>query len=160
MAYFLSTVTKTRKTDRTYEIFHQEIHEIDMYVHLRAWCQHLEMRLGHPLDEKAYLFPFLSSSGDPHVYKQMSYEKALAQIGAFAGESGLDKHFTTHCFRRGGAQYRFMYAPLGDRWCLNMIRWWGGWAENEKVGSDDSHRWEMMSLISQITDGSASRQIH
>jgi hypothetical protein len=41
--------------------------------------------------------------------------------------------FTTHCFRRGGAQYRFMYAPIGEHWSLARIRWWGGWAEGEHV---------------------------
>ncbi|KAF8325292.1 hypothetical protein F5887DRAFT_1085601 [Amanita rubescens] len=118
---------------RTYKIYEQDIHEIDMYTHLLAWRQHLEMRLGHLPEGNTYLFPFVSSGGDPHVYKPMSYKKAQAQITAFAEESGLHKHFTTHCFRRGGAQYRFMYAPPGDRWCLNMIRWWGGWAENEQT---------------------------
>ncbi|KAG9313358.1 hypothetical protein JVU11DRAFT_5673 [Chiua virens] len=24
-----------------------------------------------------------------------------------------------------------MFAPLGERWTLAMVRWWGGWAENE-----------------------------
>lgn len=41
--------------------------------------------------------------------------------------------FSTHCFRRGGAQYYFMFAPVGKRWSLRMVRWWGGWAEGEHV---------------------------
>lgn len=136
------------RTGRTYKIYQQDIHEIDMYTHLCVWRKHLEMRVGHVPEGKAYLFPFISPTGDPHIYKPMSYEKAQAQITAFAAEAGLSQKFTTHCFRRGGAQYRFMYAPPGDRWCLNMIRWWGGWAENEKVGTPShiSHQnpgWEI-----------------
>ena len=42
-------------------------------------------------------------------------------------------NFSTHCFRRGGAQYRFMFAPVGKRWTLQRVRWWGGWAEGEQV---------------------------
>jgi hypothetical protein len=46
--------------------------------------------------------------------------------------------FSTHCFRRGGAQYRFMYAPIGERWTLAVVRWWGGWAEGEHVRASES----------------------
>jgi len=41
---------------------------------------------------------------------------------------------TTHYFQCGGAQYWFMYAPVGKWWSLATIRWWGGWAEGEHVG--------------------------
>ena len=52
-----------------------------------------------------------------------------------ATNAGIDgaEHYTTHCFRHGGAQYRFMFAPVGQRWTLACIRWWGGWAKNEHV---------------------------
>ncbi|KAF8958352.1 hypothetical protein BDZ97DRAFT_1906545 [Flammula alnicola] len=36
-----------------------------------------------------------------------------------------------HIGINGGAQYRFVFAPLGQRWSLNRIRWWGGWAIGE-----------------------------
>jgi hypothetical protein len=35
--------------------------------------------------------------------------------------------FSSHGFRRGGAQYRFMGAPVGERWTLAEIKAWGGW---------------------------------
>ncbi|KAG1723135.1 uncharacterized protein EDB91DRAFT_1087922 [Suillus paluster] len=35
-------------------------------------------------------------------------------------------------FRRGGAQYWFMFAPVGQRWTLAKVRWWGGWADGEQ----------------------------
>ncbi|KAF8831747.1 hypothetical protein HHX47_DHR1001247 [Lentinula edodes] len=53
-------------------------------------------------------------------------------IDEFTSSAGVPGAFTTHCFRRGGAQYRFMFAPIGERWTLARIRWWGGWAPNEK----------------------------
>ena len=54
-------------------------------------------------------------------------------IARFASAAGLTKAYTTHCFRWGGAQYQFMYAPIGKRWSLSKIRWWGGWAVGEHV---------------------------
>jgi hypothetical protein len=39
---------------------------------------------------------------------------------------------TSHYFRRGGAQYRFMFAPEKHRWPLKMVKWWAGWSQNEQ----------------------------
>ncbi|KAF8575388.1 hypothetical protein K439DRAFT_1623622 [Ramaria rubella] len=52
--------------------------------------------------------------------------------------SSLDHRSHTTQFKNGwmnlgGAQYRFMYAPVGKRWSLATIRWWGGWAEGEHL---------------------------
>ncbi|KAJ7893667.1 hypothetical protein B0H14DRAFT_3666279 [Mycena olivaceomarginata] len=52
-------------------------------------------------------------------------------INKFSAAALIKKFFTMHCLRRGGSQYRFMFAPLGKRWSLTIIRWWGGWAEGE-----------------------------
>ncbi|EGZ18819.1 hypothetical protein PHYSODRAFT_500300, partial [Phytophthora sojae] len=41
--------------------------------------------------------------------------------------------FTSHTFRRGGAQYRFMYAKPARRWSLRMIKWWAGWSVSEST---------------------------
>jgi hypothetical protein len=62
------------------------------------------------------------------LFKNGSVITTGAQIPQAAGGS-----FSTHCFRRGGAQYRFMFAPVGKRWTLRMVRWWGGWVEGEQV---------------------------
>ncbi|KAJ7592422.1 hypothetical protein C8J56DRAFT_1044894 [Mycena floridula] len=57
-------------------------------------------------------------------------QKKIKEVTAAAGIPGADC-FTTHCFCCGGAQYRFMYAPIGEHWTLARIQWWGGWATNE-----------------------------
>jgi hypothetical protein len=41
--------------------------------------------------------------------------------------------FRTHCFRCGGAQYRFMWAEW--KWNLKAVKWWGGWLSSENVGT-------------------------
>ncbi|KAG2103157.1 uncharacterized protein F5147DRAFT_706769, partial [Suillus discolor] len=38
----------------------------------------------------------------------------------------------------GCAQYWFMFAPVGQRWSLAMVRWWGGWADCEQTDYSDA----------------------
>ena len=42
---------------------------------------------------------------------------------------GQGGQFTTHCFRRGGAQHRFFES--NKRWTLAAIKYWGGWREKD-----------------------------
>ena len=129
---------KKNHLDRAYKIFKQETHEIDMYTHMHAWRSLLERRLGRPLAEDDYIFPHIAANGIPHPDRTMSYQRARELINEFTAQAGLTNQYSTHCFRRGGAQYRFMYAPIGQRWTLNAIRWWGGWADGEKVSTTRS----------------------
>ena len=63
----------------------------------------------------------------------MSYDSLMAMLTDFCERSGTQKQYTTHSFQRGGAQYRFMFTPIGQQWSLNRIRWCGGWAIGEHV---------------------------
>ncbi|KAJ7585443.1 hypothetical protein C8J56DRAFT_1087359, partial [Mycena floridula] len=108
---------------------------ICMYTHLLAWIKHYQdyILIGE-LKPDDYIFPTINGSGK-HTYAHTAVSKDIAQkkikdVTAAAGIRGAER-FTTHCFRRGGAQYRFMHAPIGERWTLARIRWWGGWAKNE-----------------------------
>ncbi|KAK6969257.1 hypothetical protein R3P38DRAFT_3337113 [Favolaschia claudopus] len=116
-----------------YQIYEQkDTPEIDMY--------------SHPDD---YLFPFVSSNGIIHAKRPMTHDRAQELINEFALGAKINKIFTTHCLRRGGAQYRFMFAPMGQRWSLSIIRWWGGWAVGEQVDTlmryllDSLHSYEI-----------------
>lgn len=51
----------------------------------------------------------------------------VQKIGMVTSDSS--QKYTTHCFRRGGAQHRFFYAK--KRWNLTAVRAWGGWAHGE-----------------------------
>lgn len=106
---------------------------MDMSSHLTRWICFLEAWLGRALEGDDYIFPYLAPNGTLHPKRAMSYETLQAILTEFSTGAGLDKMYTTHCFRRGGAQYRFMYALIGKRWSLSMIRWWGGWAIGEHV---------------------------
>ncbi|KAG1693845.1 hypothetical protein DVH05_022765 [Phytophthora capsici] len=66
-----------------------------------------------------------------------NFTQVLNMIAEAAGISknvlGDDIWFTSHCFRRGGAQYRFMFAPEKRMWPLKLVKWWAGWAPSEKA---------------------------
>jgi hypothetical protein len=107
-----------------------------MYSHVLEWLDFYEtVLLKRPLQPDDYVFPSISINGtvQPHVpMTSATIQKEIHNKASAAGLSGA-RCYTTHCFRRGGAQYRFMYAPIGERWTLARIRWWGGWAEGEHV---------------------------
>lgn len=69
----------------------------------------------------------------------MSDNNFIQVLNIVASASGISRGilgdeiwFTSHCFRRGGAQYRFMFSPEPRRWSLKMVKWWGGWSPNEQ----------------------------
>ncbi len=102
---------------------------ICMYTHLTAWIEYMEKVLGRSLQDDDYVFPSMSANGQniyPHT--PISKEKIQEKLDEFSRFRGLKSklRYSTHCFRRGGAQFRFMYAPIGERWTLSRIRWWGG----------------------------------
>ncbi|KAF4613695.1 hypothetical protein D9613_008208 [Agrocybe pediades] len=109
--------------------------EMDMYTHVLDWLDFYEHHLlGRPLEADDYIFPVLGANGASVQPKSpITPDTAQKRICAMAEAAGVRgaKDFTTHCFRRGGAQYRFMCAPQGQRWSLSRIRWWGGWAIGE-----------------------------
>jgi hypothetical protein len=105
-----------------------------MFSHFNRWIDFLQDKLlRRKLQLDDYVFPHISSNGLVHIYKQINHDAVQKLITEFAVGAGLNGRYTTHCFRRGGAQYRFMKAPIGQRWSLTIVRWWGGWAEGEQV---------------------------
>lgn len=119
-----------------YNIYDQpEKHEINMYFHLRRYLGFMELAwLKRPLRKDEYIFPKIGgTNGVLYTLEPMDHEAIGKYVNEFAAAVGVQTQYSSHCFRRGGAQYRFMYAPLGERWSLSVIRWWGGWAKGEQV---------------------------
>ncbi|KAG5220529.1 phosphate system positive regulatory protein [Salix suchowensis] len=111
--------------------------EIDCYTHFVNWIQYLEFQLQRPIDASDYVFPAIASTGKLKFGEPLSragFESIMEQIvdnsGIMIGRNGK---FTTHCFRRGGAQYRFMWAE--HKWSLKAVKWWGGWSSGEEVNT-------------------------
>ncbi|KAJ7151417.1 hypothetical protein C8R43DRAFT_1087984 [Mycena crocata] len=133
-----------------YNIYEQsDTTEIDMYTHLLVWLKLYERYLGRELQPDDYVFPYIAPNGTIHPMREMTTQRCQDLIDEFCKGAGLKKSYTTHSFRRGGAQYRFMWAPLGKRWSLSIVRWWGGWASGEQV--DTLMRYLMDSLQSYET---------
>ncbi|EDQ99570.1 uncharacterized protein LACBIDRAFT_316329 [Laccaria bicolor S238N-H82] len=123
-------------TGNIYDIYRQDIPAIDMNSHLPKWCAYLQkLQPNRKVEADDYLFPYIAPNGLIHPKCDMSYDLLQGLLTKFAAAAGLEKHYMTHCFRRGGAQYRFMFAPIGKRWPLSWIRWWGGWAIGEHVST-------------------------
>jgi hypothetical protein len=105
---------------------------LDCYTHTNNWLSHLESLMGRPLHEGDFLFPAIASTGKLKIGEKISRTGFKTFIidcsGVLKGHNGK---FTTHCFRRGGVQYRFMWAKW--KWSLKAIKWWGGWSSGERV---------------------------
>ncbi|KAE9390676.1 hypothetical protein BT96DRAFT_945947 [Gymnopus androsaceus JB14] len=91
--------------------------KFDCYTHMTAWISHLQtlLRFGENT----------SRSGIENLIESI--------VNASELMNGRRGKFTTHCFRCGGAQYRFMWAD--HKWSLKAVKWWGGWSSSENVGT-------------------------
>jgi integrase len=72
-----------------------------------------------------FIFPAMSANGIVHPGQPISHDTVQKWINESTAGAGILGNFSTHCFRRGGAQYWFMFAPVGQRWTLAKVRWWG-----------------------------------
>lgn len=103
---------------------------------LLRWRQFVTEKTHIPHAGSHMLLPAISSGGKIDLEQAMPQRSWMAIFDRLCQDSGLnDKHpnstFSSHSLRRGGAQWRFNYAPA--RWGLQVIRWWGGWAPGEAV---------------------------
>jgi hypothetical protein len=111
----------------------------DAFRWLTLWIRYLEtVHYGRPLDLEDYIFPAMGANGIVQPREHISHDTVQSWIneattGADICQASGGGSFSTHCFRQGSAQYRFMYAPVGERWSLAVVQWWGGWAEGEHV---------------------------
>ncbi|KAF7799005.1 hypothetical protein EIP86_010235 [Pleurotus ostreatoroseus] len=119
---------------RNYRIFNnlKTPSEINMHFHLRQWRTWLEtVLLRRPLQPQDYIFPTVSVNGQVQIKTHLTNIAVQDWLRETCAAVKLTVVYTTHSFRRGGAQYRFMWCPIGQRWSLSAVRWWGGWADGE-----------------------------
>ncbi|KAI6039701.1 hypothetical protein EDC04DRAFT_2568118, partial [Pisolithus marmoratus] len=109
----------------------------DVFLRLLFWMKWVEyVHLGWPMAKDDFLFPAIGANGVLQPGEPLSHntvQKWIDKAVAGAGIPGtkIMKCLQCHCYRRGGVQYRFMFAPVGQRWTLARVQWWGGWAEGE-----------------------------
>lgn len=123
--------------------------EIDCNLHLGQWLDHLQLLLQRPLADHDYIFPAVASTGQlkfGEATSRSGFENLMDDIIQRSGVmNGRNGKFTTHCFRRGGAQYRFMWAAR--KWSLKAVKWWGGWSSNERVSAIEIHYPQLSVLL-------------
>ncbi|KAG1848957.1 hypothetical protein DFJ58DRAFT_729717 [Suillus subalutaceus] len=104
----------------------------DSFFWTMVWIKWLEsFHYGRTLQPNDFLFPVMSANGVMHPGQPISHDTVQKWINESTTGAGIHGNFPTHCFRQGGAQYWFMFAPVGQRWTLAKVRWWGGWADGE-----------------------------
>ncbi|KZP03242.1 hypothetical protein FIBSPDRAFT_1019175 [Athelia psychrophila] len=103
-----------------YHIYQQpNLPSADLYNHMLDWLDCYELLIDRLLQPDDYLFPLLHINGVIEPHQMITSDMAQKMITEYA---------TT-----AGAQYRFMFAPIGERWTLARIQWWGGWADGEHL---------------------------
>ncbi|KAJ7797476.1 hypothetical protein B0H14DRAFT_2618961 [Mycena olivaceomarginata] len=117
----------------------------DAHHWLPLWRKYLqEVIYRRPLGPEDYIFPAIGANGIVQVGEHVSHDDVQKWIKEFTAGAKLPQAngtFSTHCYRRGGAQYRFMFAPVGRRWTLRQVDGGGCWAEGR----------ERTSFIKQLT---------
>ncbi|KAJ7764053.1 hypothetical protein DFH07DRAFT_738600, partial [Mycena maculata] len=82
-----------------------------------------------------FVFPAIASTGQLKIGECTSrsgFESFLDDVVERSGVmKGRNGQLTTHCFGRGGARYRFLWAER--KLSLKAVKWWGGWSSNENV---------------------------
>ena len=102
------------------------------FLWLALWIKWVEhMHLGCPMSQTDFVFPLLGPNGVLQPGKVLSHETIQKLLNEATTRAGIPGTFSTHCFRRGGAQYYFMLSP--KPWLLKRVHWWDGWAEGEQV---------------------------
>lgn len=136
--HFLITAHVNISEGHVYHIYDTpDLPACNAYQALNQWVEHLEQDHGRKLEPDDYLFPAMGANGIINPGEPISHDMVQKYIHEFTFGAGIAQGtvcaFSTHCFRRGGAQYYFMFARVGKRWHLRKVRWWGGWAEGEHV---------------------------
>ena len=99
------------------------------------WIKWLEvLHYEHELEPDDCVLPVMGVNGVMQPCKLLSHNTVQKWIYEATLGAAIQSSFSTHCFQQGGAQYWFMFVPVGQYWLLARVRWWCGWAEQEHVG--------------------------
>ncbi|KIO04655.1 hypothetical protein M404DRAFT_142566 [Pisolithus tinctorius Marx 270] len=104
----------------------------DTLLHLVSWMKWVKLvHLSQLMTEEDFLFPTIGINGMLQLGEPLSHDTIQKWINEAVVGSGIPRTFTMHCYHHSGMQYCFMFTPVGQRWTLVWVQWWGGWAEGE-----------------------------
>ncbi|KAG0027149.1 hypothetical protein BGZ82_009135 [Podila clonocystis] len=102
-------------------------------IALNQWIQWIEHEEGGQLQADDYLFPEVSRDNEIQLEESFSIIRLTSLMNQYAHDAALmhhrHNHLDTHCFRRGGAQYRLIHAQ--DPWLFQAVKWREGFSEKE-----------------------------
>ncbi|KAG1780203.1 hypothetical protein EV702DRAFT_1266678 [Suillus placidus] len=83
------------------------------FIWILLWIKWLEFfHYGHALGPNDFIFPSMGANGIMQPGQPLSHDTVQKWIDKATTGAGILGCFSTHCFRRGGAQYWFMFAPV------------------------------------------------
>ena len=96
----------------------------DCFVWLLVWIQWLEVFYsGCELEPQDYIFPEMGANGIMQPHEPLSHDTVQQWVNKATSGAGIWGSFSSHCFWQGGAQYWFMFAPVGQHWPLAKVHW-------------------------------------
>ncbi|OWY92036.1 LOW QUALITY PROTEIN: hypothetical protein PHMEG_00039121 [Phytophthora megakarya] len=139
---------------RTYSLHHlpKEKQAAGALTYVPRWFAYVSSKLHHSWHDDDYVFLSLtkiprggskkrkrtSTSGASFTnvgvkwgapVSDSNFTQIITIVAEAAGISrnllGDEICFTSHFFRRGDAQYRFMFTPENRRWSLKLVKWLG-----------------------------------
>jgi len=144
------------------------------YTHVRQWIEVYKSLLGRELLPSDPLFPRtdenINTISFGEFMVQATFMKTVNRAVSMCGivpknASGHELgKFTAHCFRRGGAQHRFVTGKV--RWPLDVVKWWGGWGKSDDMNTiiryllEETSKYETSYSHYLYTRGSDSRLFH
>ena len=118
-----------------YQIFPRpDLTSCDAFFWLLTWIRWVEyVHLGRPMADEDFVFPAVGANGVIQPGELLTSDSVQKMLNEAAAGSGIEGKYSTHCFRWGGAQHWFIRVPEEEKWSMDMVRFWGGWAEGEQV---------------------------
>lgn len=144
------------------------------YTHLQRWLEVYKAMLNRQFMPSDFLFPhsndtvtklFFGEKMIPTTFMKTinsaTSMSAIMPVNAAGEDLG---RFTAHCFRRGGAQHRFVTGK--SRWPLDVVKWWGGWGASDDFNTiiryllEETSRYERNFTHYLFTKGSDARMFN
>ena len=142
---------------QSYALYKLEDEEcVCAFTHINTWRKKYASMLGRDLLPEDPLFPKADEKVSRIFFGEfMVHQTFMATVNKLLSDCGIVPRnaagavlgvFTSHCFRRGGAQHRFVTGKY--RWPLEVVKWWGGWGSGDDVNtiirylSEETHKYE------------------
>lgn len=113
------------------------------YRHQQNWIKMYRTLLKRELQPNEPIFPRSDEKTEKLEFgEKMTQQTFMVTVNTVVRSCGIIPRnaagnelgkFTAHCYRRGGAQHRFVTGKT--RWPLDVVKLWGGWGTGDDVST-------------------------